>query len=230
MVTFDGSTSGGCSGVAAVLLCPTDERGPRPQLATATARTVGHGTALEAEAQACRLGLALLQASGHHGSRAATLAGDNRLVVDHGRHRSRVGPGLHRRARRRGRAARLDPTLGPPAPPRQPHGRPACAGCPAPRGHAQPCLATVGLGPLAHGCPRPPRKVTAPKPGPRIFGRCHCPDPRALKFGRGHCPEARALIFIGSLEAACTVQRSWRAAMGRAGVQQAAQLAAQRAA
>ena len=49
----------------------------------------------EAEAQACRLGLSLLQAAGGLGSRAATLAGDNRIIVDHGRFRSRVrGPGI----------------------------------------------------------------------------------------------------------------------------------------
>ncbi len=49
----------------------------------------------EAEAQACRLGFALLQAADEHGSRAAILARDKRLIVDHGRFRSRVrAPGI----------------------------------------------------------------------------------------------------------------------------------------
>ena len=69
---------------------PADGRCSRPLLAKATARTDGPGTVLEAEVQACRLGLALLQAAVGHNGRAVTLAGDNRLIVDHGRHRSRV--------------------------------------------------------------------------------------------------------------------------------------------
>jgi ribonuclease HI len=94
-VAFDGSVRSGSSGAAAVLWGPVGEHGDRPVLATATARSDGPGTVPEAEAQACRLGLALLQATDGRYGRAATIAGDNRLIIDHGRFRSRVrAPGI----------------------------------------------------------------------------------------------------------------------------------------
>ncbi len=98
VVTYDDSGSGTANptaGAAAILWGPMEQSGRRAQLAQATVNSSGPATALEAKAQACRLGLALLRAHGEENGWQATLAGDDRLVADHWHFRTTIPqPGL----------------------------------------------------------------------------------------------------------------------------------------
>ena len=90
VVSFDGSYREGRAGATAVLWGPVDDAGGRRILASATARCEAAESALEAEAQACRLALWLATHRLPPAHRRVILAGDNRYIVDHGRLRRRL--------------------------------------------------------------------------------------------------------------------------------------------
>ena len=90
ILTFDGGAVRGQAGAAAILWGQADPHGARPRTAEATARAESDATALQAEAEGCRLALHLLLGADLSGGRVATLAGDNRLIIRHGRHRERI--------------------------------------------------------------------------------------------------------------------------------------------